>query len=214
MRGLIIKDLKLIFLQKGFIFLSVIWLIALSIINDELIFLLAFIPYILSILTVSTISYDSFDNGYPFLFTLPFKRRDYVMTKYLLAVLMFVAGNLLTLTFVFLSELVLSKELMELWDWLNTFVISFIGVLIFLSVMLPSYFKYGSEKARIINILIVGLVLVVLYGVKNLLEQTQLIDSVLTLDTNTIFVAGSVLAIIIYVVSLLISIRIIYCKEF
>lgn len=153
MRGLIIKDLKLIFLQKGFIFLSVIWLIALSIINDELIFLLAFIPYILSILTVSTISYDSFDNGYPFLFTLP-------------------------------------------------------------SVMLPSYFKYGSEKARIINILIVGLVLVVLYGVKNLLEQTQLIDSVLTLDTNTIFVAGSVLAIIIYVVSLLISIRIIYCKEF
>ncbi len=214
MRGLIIKDLKLIFLQKGFIFLSVIWLIALSIINDELIFLLAFIPYILSILTVSTISYDSFDNGYPFLFTLPFKRRDYVMTKYLLAVLMFVAGNLLTLTFVFLSELVLSKELMELWDWLNTFVISFIGVLIFLSVMLPLYFKYGSEKARIINILIVGLVLVVLYGVKNLLEQTQLIDSVLTLDTNTIFVAGSVLAIIIYVVSLLISIRIIYCKEF
>lgn len=71
MKGLFVKDLKLMMLQKNFLLLILAIVIGMMIFTDDVIFPLGFLSFIVSLFTVSTISYDDFDNGNAFLFTLP-----------------------------------------------------------------------------------------------------------------------------------------------
>ena len=103
-------------------------------------FMIGYLTMISAILTISTISYDEFDNGYPFLLTLPVTRRSYVTAKYI---------------FCFLGDLV---------GWAAASVIyagcclakgaglgmeQLAAALVFLPVMLPLQLKYGAEKSRL-----------------------------------------------------------------
>ena len=78
MKGLFVKDLKLMMLQKNFLLLILAIVIGMMIFTDDVIFPLGFLSFIVSLFTVSTISYDDFDNGNAFLFTLPITRNHYV----------------------------------------------------------------------------------------------------------------------------------------
>lgn len=71
MKGLFVKDLKLMMLQKNFLLLILAIVIGMMIFTDDVIFPLGFLSFIVSLFIVSTISYDDFDNGNAFLFTLP-----------------------------------------------------------------------------------------------------------------------------------------------
>ena len=53
-----------------------------GIMTKELYAAVGYVTFIFTLFTVSTISYDEYDNGYPFLFTLPITRRQYVNEKY------------------------------------------------------------------------------------------------------------------------------------
>ena len=63
MKGLFVKDLKLMMLQKNFLLLILAIVIGMMIFTDDVIFPLGFLSFIVSLFTVSTISYDDFDNG-------------------------------------------------------------------------------------------------------------------------------------------------------
>ena len=52
-----------------------------GIMTKELYAAVGYVTFIFTLFTVSTISYDEYDNGYPFLFTLPITRRQYVNRK-------------------------------------------------------------------------------------------------------------------------------------
>lgn len=82
MKGLLIKDFKLMLMQKNFFIIIIVVACLISISSQDPTFMIGFITLILSLFTVSTISYDEFDNGYPFLLTLPFSRKTYVLEKY------------------------------------------------------------------------------------------------------------------------------------
>ena len=71
MKGLFVKDLKLMMLQKNFLLLILAIVIGMMIFTDDVIFPLGFLSFTVSLFTVGTISYDDFDNGNAFLFTLP-----------------------------------------------------------------------------------------------------------------------------------------------
>ena len=88
MKGLFVKDLKLMMLQKNFLLLILAIVIGMMIFTDDVIFPLGFLSFIVSLFTVSTISYDDFDNGNAFLFTLPITRNHYVSEKYFLGLLL------------------------------------------------------------------------------------------------------------------------------
>ena len=92
MKGLFVKDLKLMMLQKNFLLLILAIVIGMMIFTDDVIFPLSFLSFIVSLFTVSTISYDDFDNGNAFLFTLPITRNHYVSEKYFL--IQFFSNNL------------------------------------------------------------------------------------------------------------------------
>lgn len=71
MKGLFVKDLKLMMLQKNFLLLILAIVIGMMIFTDDVIFPLGFLSFIVSLFTVSTISYDDFDNGNAFLLPKP-----------------------------------------------------------------------------------------------------------------------------------------------
>ena len=78
MKGLLIKDFKLMKMQKNFFLMMIAIVIAISFFQNEISFPLGFLPFVISLFSLSTISYDEFDNGNAFLFSLPISRKDYV----------------------------------------------------------------------------------------------------------------------------------------
>ena len=82
MKGLLIKDFKLMMMQKNF-FLSIIAIaVVLTVFVKNPSFIIGYLTFIGSVFTLSTISYDEFDNGNAFLFSLPITRKLYALEKY------------------------------------------------------------------------------------------------------------------------------------
>ena len=75
MKGLLIKDIKLLNNQKKQFILLLVMFVFLGftgIFMPE--FIMGYLPFTLGIFVMSTISYDDFDNGLSFLMTLPVTR--------------------------------------------------------------------------------------------------------------------------------------------
>ena len=83
MKGLLIKDLKLMKVQKNFFFMIFAVGIGMAVFTDNISFIIGYISVVSAMFTLSSISYDEFDNGSAFLFSLPISRKDYVMEKYM-----------------------------------------------------------------------------------------------------------------------------------
>ena len=88
MKGLLIKDFKLMKNQKNFFFIMIFIAAAMLFAEFESTFVVSYFTMIASMFVLSTISYDEYDNGYAFLFSMPFSRTSYVKEKYIFSILM------------------------------------------------------------------------------------------------------------------------------
>ena len=84
MKGLLIKDFKLLKVQKNFFLLILCIAIGMEIFTNSTSssFIIGFLSFVATLFTLSSISYDEFDNGNAFLFSLPITRKSYVTEKY------------------------------------------------------------------------------------------------------------------------------------
>ncbi len=73
MKGLLIKDFRLMKTQIRMFLIFIAIAVAMAISADDTSFMIGFITFVFSLFTLSTISYDEFDNGNAFLFTLPIR---------------------------------------------------------------------------------------------------------------------------------------------
>ena len=74
MKGLLIKDFKLMKMQRNFFFVIVMISVGQALFSDSLSVPIGFATFVFPLFTLSTISYDEFDNGNAFLFSLPITR--------------------------------------------------------------------------------------------------------------------------------------------
>lgn len=89
MRGLLIKDLRLMLGQKRFFILFVFIAVMLNFNSDSgSAFVIGYMTFVCSVFVLSTISYDEDQNGYSFLMTLPVLRKTYAREKYVFGLLM------------------------------------------------------------------------------------------------------------------------------
>ena len=112
MRGLLIKDLRLVMRQQRatlLVFISIIFLVIMAVENPM--FGLVYVVFLLPALLISTISYDTFENGMLFLMSLPISRKDYVAEKYLLAVGGSVLINFVSTGFTYISGMIRGMEI-------------------------------------------------------------------------------------------------------
>ena len=95
MKGLLIKDLRLMKNMGNSLAIILLVAVGMSFYSSDMSFIVIYLAIIGTSFTSSTISYDEFDNGNAFLFSLPVSRKDYVLEKYLFAILMCGGGWLL-----------------------------------------------------------------------------------------------------------------------
>ena len=170
MRGLLIKDLRLVMRQQRatlFVFISIIFLVIMAVENPM--FGLVYVVFLLPALLISTISYDTFENGMLFLMSLPISRKDYVAEKYLLAVGGSVLINFVSTGFTYISGMIRGMEI-NFFELLVCSLTAQIIVLIYSAFMLPVNMCLGTEKGRIVMIIMAVLIGAILGGSESLLE--------------------------------------------
>ena len=213
MKGLLIKDFKLMKMQKRFFLLILLVGVVITFSSYDVVFTTGFMAFVSSLFSISSISYDEFDNGNAFLFSLPISRRTYAVEKYIFGAILgccaWMLAVILTTLVGFFKGIYPDTEM-----WLSAAFILAIMFMI-LALMLPFQLKFGGERGRIA--LIVCLVLVSVLGT---LAELIGIDLATILDTMPTVHAG-ILAAILLIVSLLllglsclISIGIMQKKEF
>ena len=216
-----IKDYLTIAKQKKLAVLYVFVAIMLSFSMDSS-FIVSYFSLIGSLLVLTTLTYDSFDNGYPFLMSLPVTAKTYVYAKYLFSFLGLLGfwGFSVILQF---ASLILRKESFEVLDVLSMDVTFFPMFLFIVGLMLPISLKFGAEKARIILIVIFGLVFVVGIMGKKLLETAvkdyhidfeTIIKKLDAMPQQVVTLSLAGLGILAFVISMMISVGIMKKKEF
>lgn len=210
MSGLMQKDLCLL-LQRSRAMIIMIALGVLMGISTEGSFVIGYLTMICAILTVGTISYDEFDNGYPFLMTLPITKKTYVIGKYLFCLLGGLIGWVISVA-IFLCCILGKGNAIAASDLLET--IAFLPVLgLITAVLLPLQLKYGAEKSRLALAAVVGVVWVLGYFLMKNLPTMRMPAFLSRLGDGTILVLLLVLCLGALVVSFLISLRVMEKKE-
>ena len=221
MKGLLVKDFKILMNQKKFMIMFFFVAIVLSFSMDSS-FIVSYISMIGTILTLSTISFDYQDEGYSFLMTLPIRRGDYAIGKYAFTVLGLACFWGISLVLQFASFFIQGTE----FDLTETLLadICMLPLFIFVAaVLIPIEIKFSPEKVRVVMFLFFGIVLVIAMGGKALLEKLQdntgieFVSKLETLDAvNPLPIIMGVLAIslIMLLISMIISVRIMEKREF
>lgn len=155
MKGLLIKDIRLLLGQKRFILMVIGFGLFFMMMNRNPSMGVGYITLLLTIFTMSTLSYDEYDNGMTFLLTLPISRKTYVREKYvfggLLAVL---AAAVSSIVAVFVGTVM--KMEVSTPEIVTTGVVLAGMSLLIMAISIPMQIKYGTEKGRIAMFLVMG----------------------------------------------------------
>ena len=146
MKGLLKKDLALL-ANTGKIYVGVsLFCMVLGLVNEDMRdFSLSFLVIMFSLAAPSTLSYDEFDNGMPWLMTLSADRSVYAKEKYLLSILLGLAGAVVA---VILGVLVFQINPFQGGSdsQIAILVAFFFTSGLMLAVMIPAKLKFGLGK--------------------------------------------------------------------
>ena len=222
MSGLLAKDTLILLKQKKLFFIYFASALMLSFVMDNT-FVVSYFTMLGSLLVLTTITYDTFDNGMPFLMSLPVNGKSYARGKFLFSLIGLAVSWAIGVAIQFLSMLLQQKE----FDILDTLSLdlAFIPVfLIIISVMIPINLKYGAEKGRIVLIVICALVIGIAFlGKKvfsgllkdsSMIKLEYLLAKLSSIPKGAVILAVFGIAIVISIIAMVISSQIMSKKEF
>ena len=218
MKGLLIKDVKLLKNQKQFfLVICIIGTLFLVTSNDPS-FVITYMTLMFSIFTLSTISYDEHDNGAAYLFTLPISRQSYTMEKYAFGLIttMLAWG---VFTAAALGATYYRQIEIDLRQWLVIAVTYLAVALLLLAITIPIQFKFGAERSRIALIAVVGCAVLVAYAAAKIFEAfhidlSAVIDRVAEMTPGVFLAFLCAAAVAVIGISYSISLRIVKKKQF
>lgn len=157
-KGLLIKDLRLVFSQmKLFFAIMAVWGVFMAVNIEQFYFVPAYTAVFCSFISLSTYSYDEFENGMAYIFTLPVQRRDYVRAKYLLGIL-FMMVPTIVITFAACVAGMVTKGEAAVWEYFAATVTSIGIALVLIAVENPLYIQFGQEKSKIFKLVSFGII--------------------------------------------------------
>lgn len=217
MKGLLIKDFRLMRGQRTF-FLAIIAIsILTAVTSSNTLFAISFLGFVCPMFVLSSISYDEFDNGNAFLFSLPITRKGYVFEKYIFALILSIAALIFSTAVCLIISVI--KNTVSINEIFITALTVFPAELLILSLMLPFQLKFGAEKGRIAIIAVLGGVSVISVILVKAAEAMninlyELLNAVSKLGMQTFFLLYLLISFIILIISCRISIKVINKKEF
>lgn len=217
MKGLLIKDFRLLGVQKNFFFVILVVAVGISIISEDSLFMVGFLSLVMSLFTLSTISYDEFDNGNAFLFTLPISRGGYAVEKYCFGLLLGGGTWILAMFAAFMISGF--KGTISVPNSLISGLTILPVMLLMQAVMIPFQLKFGSEKGKIAIISTVGVVFAIGYAVMEMMETigVDMRNAAVYFSAMHISIISVILvlfSVVLLLISLRISISIMDKKEF
>lgn len=153
MKGLFIKDLKL--LKKRGIFILVLiagyMVFYLGTVSMEL--AVGFATLMISVFSLTTFTYDEYENGMPFLFTLPIRRIDYVREKYMLGFLMATVTWIVAVTECFLFDsFIWTDRAGDFGDRLTVCVVYLVAVYFIIALYIALKLRFVERSLIVITI--------------------------------------------------------------
>ena len=217
MKGLIIKDFQLLFSNKRILY--IVFAIALfsAMMGDgiTLTYISSFVAVMLQVSALATISYDNYQHGNTFLMTLPLRRKDYVIEKYIFFSIIAFVGIIFSLILGLLVKMRTNNMKIEI----AVGIVIALVFLIYSFIAIPLELKFGNEVGRTIPFIIGA----VIFLIAQILIQVNdsLFDSImnwLNKLENISDITALMIAIAAFVIALTItipiSIKIINKKEF
>lgn len=225
MKGLLIKDLKILAKQKKFFIFVLLLMVVMSFSMEDVSFSATYSVLIISMLTLTTISYDEMNGGMLFLLSLPANRKTYVKEKYIFAMLNLVFAAVLAFAFGYVASMVKQTDI-AVADFAASVMIVLVAVGMALALAIPVDLKYGAEKGRMIVIGVLAGFLVIAVAVYKAISALFHVDVVAELTKllarieskallATLLTGGPLVALLLVLyVSYLVSNRIMMKKEF
>lgn len=105
-----------------------------------------------SILVINTMSYDNTAKWDKYELTMPVTRRDVVLSKYLVSIIVIFIGAVLATALSFAQGI--SKHNLDVIEIFTVNGAALAGGFLFISITLPVIYKFGVEKSRILILLI------------------------------------------------------------
>lgn len=167
------------------------------------------VPFFISyIFILRSFQLDELNKCDYFFNSLPIEREDVVYSKYLLSTIIIMIS--LIFTFIY-SKIINSIWKIEFFD-LDAVLTILILLLLLASILLPLMFKYGYRKSYVIVNLIIAVAIIVLVINRGKIEMVHYIGEVPILRDKTLIIK-SVLSMVAYLMSMLISTKIYLKKE-
>lgn len=208
MKGLLVKDFRLMKGQKNFLVLLFIMIAFVFISGMDASFFMGYLPFLLMIAAMSTITYDEFDNGMAFLMVLPISRKLYVQEKYLFGGVLGFTGLASAFVLFLISEINKGSS-MTFTQYVLLFLCFLAFVILFLCLMIPIQLKFGSEKGRIVLFIIFFGIIGMVYLVSKITDKipAQVIEVFRGIQKLPFGILAA-LAVGIYILALFISLKI------
>lgn len=208
MKGLLVKDFRLMKGQKNFLVLLFIMIAFVFISGMDASFFMGYLPFLFMIAAMSTITYDEFDNGMAFLMVLPISRKLYVQEKYLFGGVLGFTGLASAFVLFLISEINKGSS-MTFTQYVLLFLCFLAFVILFLCLMIPIQLKFGSEKGRIVLFIIFFGIIGIVFLVSKITDKipAQIIEVFRGIQKLPFGILAA-LAVGIYILALFISLKI------
>ena len=218
MKGLLIKDFKLLKGQKQFFAAVLIVMTVFLMTSTSLSFVISYITVMMGMLTLTTIGYDEHENGMGYLFTLPVSRKGYVREKYLFGIMTTLPVLAVVSAIAFLVSGIRHIDF-TVEEWGDAIMGSMLIVTMMLSLLIPIELKFGAERSRIAMTLVFGGAFAVVYIVAKASEFLGIdwkiwLDRLNGLDLPVVWGAFAVICGGALAISYLFSLRFLMRREF
>ena len=217
MKGLIIKDLCVIKNQMKSLLLVLALFIFLSIANKDVTFVLFLIPFYMIMILITTFSYDEFNKWECYCNSLPLSRKEIVKAKYIL----FNASSLILIILGILASVIIPNFIENTtFESIYASIIGVaFGICLVISLLIPFYYKFGSQKGRIMLFLTIAILALLIGAITSLdifnnIELMNLINNLNNLSLGMFALLLIIVTVIIMTISYYISIKIYSNKEF
>lgn len=218
MKAMMIKDFNLLKGQKQFFGAIVIILILFTVVQDNPSFCISYVTIMFSILTITTMSYDDYENGMCYLMTMPIRRRDYVVEKYIFGIAASIFGFVGASVFAVLSSY-LKGDGFPWEEWKGIAAACIFLMMAVLAVTTPIQLKFGSEKSRMAIMGVYGVGCLCVYGAVKAAEACKIdidriIESAFVNNLTTTIWGITIASMMLLGISCLISVYILEKREF
>ena len=213
MKGLLIKDLRLMLMNKMTMLFIVGLAVFFAIIGaDEMAstYIMMLSP-VCAMLAAGTVTYDDYDNGFGFLMTLPVTRKNYVIEKYIFIILAAVVGAILSVVVILVSGE--KKE-----GFMYSIIMLFVMAVLYQMLYIPIIIKLGIEKAKIYSMILIGVFAgglgYIAGGFIEDIVKYPVVAKLLTLDKGVVIALIGVVFFASVVISIKVSTYFMNKKEF